>query len=172
VRIHGHLIEHLPTEELLRHLRGMRAANAEGEALRVQFVLAWRLRRTIAARARRRVPAADVEEIVSQVVNAAGERLFRGQALGEFVAWLSAITRNKICDYHRARARAPQMVRLSAETDREITQQSSSPDQVGAVEMKSEVHAALATLRPARWSASGSWTLIFLLATWPPESMG
>jgi RNA polymerase sigma factor (sigma-70 family) len=142
-------IEHLPTGELIQRLRRDRPAGPKQDALRTQFVLAWRLRRTITGRVGRRVPAGEIEDIVSQVVEAAGQRVFRGQTLAEFAAWLNAIARNKICDFHRARARSPELVRLSTQAHCEGPSiELSAPDPMGAVEVEQEVDAVLAALRP------------------------
>lgn len=102
----------LGDDDLIAIVRAARAEGRMDDALRAVRILAFGYFGIVRARVALKVPAEDVDEVASRVIESALTSAFDGTSVGEFRSWLNRITDRRIADYHRRREGKPEIVGL------------------------------------------------------------
>ncbi len=114
-----HHLSGLSDEQLIDYLRAAREAGRH-EAMKAAIaVLVFGYHDTLTARARLKLPEADVADVVSETLASAIASAFDGSSVGEFRSWLHTILSRRIADFHDARTRLPKTAPLPGEHEGE-----------------------------------------------------
>ncbi len=102
-------------EQLVDYLRAAREAGRP-EAMRPAIaVLVYGYWDALVARARLKLPEADVEDVAAEATMSALGSAFDGRSVGEFRSWLNTILSRRIADHLEARKRRPATTELASE---------------------------------------------------------
>jgi DNA-directed RNA polymerase specialized sigma24 family protein len=133
-------LERLDSDALIDYMRRARAAG-HGSAGLALAIMAYGHWDNVERRVRMKVPAADVEDVTSEVIADAIASAFAGTSVGQFVAWLDTITRRAIADFYR---RGPGRMRPEELPPTGPV----APSAEGVVEVRDAIERVLAPLRP------------------------
>jgi RNA polymerase sigma factor (sigma-70 family) len=105
----------LTDEELIARQADARKASRPRDAARVLGHLLNRHSYRVWAWVQLKIPADDVEDVVSEVTVSAISSVLEGKTVGEYVEWLRTIVHRRIADYHRRKEGEPAFVPLPEE---------------------------------------------------------
>lgn len=111
-----HDLDRLSDEQLIAYIRAMRDGGELPAAAAGLAVLVYGHWTNVRRRVGLKIPAADVEDVSSEVVTSAIASAFDGTSEGEFIVWLGTIVRRRIADYHRSAERRIKSSSLDALT--------------------------------------------------------
>ena len=131
-------LQRLDDDALIDYMRRARGAGhpTAGLALAILVYGHWA---NVERRIRLKVPEAHVEDLAGDVIADAIASAFDGNSVGEFVSWLSTITRRAIADFYR---RGAGQIRFE-----EPATEPEAPSQEGAVEVRDAIERVMSTLR-------------------------
>lgn len=132
-------LQRLDDDALVDYMRRARGAGhpSAGLALAILVYGHWA---NVERRVRLKVPELHVEDLTGEVVADAISSAFDGSSVGEFVSWLSTITRRAIADFYR---RGAGQVRVEDPPAVEPE----APSEEGAVEVRDAIERVMSTLR-------------------------
>jgi len=132
-------LQRLDDDALIEYMRRARGAGhpTAGLALAIMVYGHWS---NVERRIRLKVPEAYVEDLTGDVVADAIASAFDGNSIGEFLSWLSTITRRAIADFYRRGAGQMRFEEPPA-VDPE------APSEEGAVEVRDAIDRVVSTLR-------------------------
>ena len=97
----------LTDEELIARQADARQASRPQDAARALGHLLNRNRYRVWAWVQLKIPADDVEDVVSEVTVSAISSVLEGTTVGEYVEWLRTIVHRRVADYHRRKEGEP-----------------------------------------------------------------
>lgn len=132
-------LQRLDDDALVDYMRRARGAGhpSAGLALAILVYGHWA---NVERRVRLKVPEVHVEDLTGEVVADAISSAFDGRSVGEFVAWLSTITRRAIADFYR---RGAGQIRFEDPPAVEPE----APSEEGAVEVRDAIERVMVKLR-------------------------
>jgi DNA-directed RNA polymerase specialized sigma24 family protein len=131
-------LQRLDDDALIDYMRRARGAGhpTAGLALAILVYGHWA---NVERRIRLKVPEAHVEDLTGDVIADAIASAFDGSSVGEFVSWLSTITRRAIADFYRRGAGQMRFEEPAVEPE--------APSEEGAVEVRDAIERVMSTLR-------------------------
>jgi RNA polymerase sigma factor (sigma-70 family) len=133
-------LERLDDEALIEYMRQARVSGDPSAAVALA-ILVFGHWPNVERRVRIKVPPAHVEDLTGDIVADAIASAFEGESVGEFVSWLSTITKRAISDFYR---RGPGRMKQANEPVAEPT----APSEAGVVAVRDAIERVMATLRP------------------------
>ena len=112
-----HRLSELDDDQLIAYMREARDAGMPGAMKPALGVLVYGYWDVLISRARIRLPAGDVEDVVAEAVMSAIASAFDGRSVGEFRSWLHTILTRRVADYYEAGKRRPKTTELPGERD-------------------------------------------------------
>lgn len=136
-------LQKLDDDQLVDYMRRARIAgdSSAGLALAILVYGRWD---NVARRVRMKVPEPYVEDLTGDIVADAVSSAFDGTSVGQFVSWLSTITKRAIADHYR---RGAGRERVDTLDDPDVVEPP-APGDDGEVEVRDAIERVLATLRP------------------------
>jgi RNA polymerase sigma factor (sigma-70 family) len=133
-------LERLDDEALIGYMRQARTSGHPSAAVALA-ILVFGHWPNVERRVRMRIPAAHVEDLTGDIIADAIASAFEGTSVGEFVSWLSTITKRAISDFYR---RGPGRMK---QTD-EAAAEPAAPSEAGVVAVRDAIERVMAKLRP------------------------
>ena len=132
-------LQRLADDGLIDYMHRARAAGdpSAGTALAILVYGHWP---NVERRVRMKLPAHHVEDLTGDIIANAITSAFDGTSVGEFVSWLSTITRREIADFYR---RGPGRMDVADAEGPEPA----APSETGEVEVRDAIERVMATLR-------------------------
>jgi RNA polymerase sigma factor (sigma-70 family) len=132
-------LQRLDDDALIDYMRRARGAGhpSAGLALAILVYGHWA---NVERRIRLKVPELHVEDLTGEVVADAISSAFDGRSVGEFVSWLSTITRRAIADFYRRGSG-------QARFDDTSPAEPEAPSEEGAVEVRDAIERVMVKLR-------------------------
>lgn len=96
-----HELDLLDDDALIAYMAAARDADHHDEARTALGVLAYRRLPDLTRRISMKAPAADVDDLASEVLASALKSAFAGEHMGEFVNWLHTIADRRVADAYR-----------------------------------------------------------------------
>jgi RNA polymerase sigma factor (sigma-70 family) len=137
-------LERLGDDALIAYMREARAAGHPSAAAALA-ILVYGHWLNVERRVRMKVPAMHVEDLTGDIVADAIASAFDGTSIGEFVSWLSTITKRAIADFYRRGRGGEPLVALA--TDPDPPGEPAVPSDAGAVEVRDAIERVMASLR-------------------------
>jgi DNA-directed RNA polymerase specialized sigma24 family protein len=109
----------LSPEELIAHHHEARRVGQQDAARAALAILVWGFEDRVRFWVARKVPKADVQDVVGDVIESAIKSSFDGVKVAQFGAWLRQITSRRVADYFGARERRPEEKPLAEEHEGE-----------------------------------------------------
>jgi RNA polymerase sigma factor (sigma-70 family) len=133
-------LERLDDEALIEYMRQARQSGhpSAAAALAILVFGHWP---NVERRVQMKVPAAHVEDLTGDIIADAIASAFEGKSVGEFVSWLSTITKRAISDFYR---RGPGRMKQTQEPATDPA----APSEAGVVAVRDAIERVMATLRP------------------------
>jgi RNA polymerase sigma factor (sigma-70 family) len=132
-------LQRLDDDRLIGYMRRARAAG-DPSAATALAILVYGHWPNVERRVRMKLPAQHVEDLTGDIIATAITSAFDGTSVGEFVAWLSTITRREIADFYR---RGPGRMDVADAEGPEPE----APSDTGQVEVRDAIERVTATLR-------------------------
>jgi RNA polymerase sigma factor (sigma-70 family) len=138
-------LERLGDDALIAYMREARDAGhaSAADALAILVYGHWH---NVERRVRMKIPPLHVEDVTGDIVADAIASAFDGTSVGEFVSWLSTITRRAIADFYRRGRGGEPVVPLAAAAD-DPPQEPAVPSETGEVEVRDAIERVMTGLR-------------------------
>ena len=114
-----HHLTGLSDDQLIDYMRRAREAGRHDAMKPAIGVLVYGYWDSLVARARLKLPSADVEDVAGEAAASAVASAFDGKSVGEFRSWLHTILSRRIADYLESRKRKPRTKQLPSEHEGE-----------------------------------------------------
>lgn len=112
-------LDQLGDDEIVAYVAAAREAGCDEAGRSAMGILAFRREPQIAARVALKIPVADIDDVVMEVIESVLRSAFDGKVIGQYVNFLNRITSRRIADYHRKRENDPGQDPLPSEHEGE-----------------------------------------------------
>ena len=132
-------LERLDDGALIEYMRQARASG-DPSAATALAILVFGHWQNVERRVRMKVPPSHVEDLTGDIVADAVASAFEGRSVGEFMSWLSTITRRSIADFYR---RGPGRMKPAEAPPAEPA----APSEAGVVAVNDAIERVMGALR-------------------------